>query len=181
MRERAQIIQALRRLSDLLKEKDIHGEICLLGGTVMVLGFQARSSTKDIDAVFAPIQPIREAALIVQQEQGLPENWINDGAKGFVSVRHDSVEGDQPQFENLRLTMPTPEYMLAMKCMASRISEGLVERGDVADIRFLIRYLNLKGKEDVLGILGQYYPPDRVPPRAQFLVEDIFARPEEER
>jgi RNA polymerase sigma factor (sigma-70 family) len=35
----------------------IQGEICLLGGTVMVLGFQTRSSIKDVDAVFAPVQP----------------------------------------------------------------------------------------------------------------------------
>ena len=142
----------------------------------MVLGFQARSSTKDVDAVFTPVQPIREAALIVQHEQDLPENWINDGAKGFVSARHDVVQSDLPQFENLRITMPTPEYMLAMKCMASRISDGVTERGDVADIQFLIRYLGLKSADDVLVILGQYYPQDQIPPRARFLVEDIFDR-----
>ena len=176
MLEREQIVQALRRLSDLLKEKGIQGEICLLGGTVMVLGFQARASTKDVDAVFAPVQPIREAARIVQEEQNLPENWINDGAKGFISAHHDIVEGDLPQFENLRLTMPTPEYMLAMKCMASRISDGQADRGDVADIAFLIRYLRLKTAEEVLDILGQYYPQDQIPPRAGFLVEDILAQ-----
>ena len=142
----------------------------------MVLGFKARSSTKDVDAVFAPAQPIREAARIVQEEQNLPENWINDGAKSFVSSRHEIVEGDLPQFENLRLTMPTPEYMLAMKCMASRITEGLSDRGDVVDIRFLIGHLRLNTKEDVLRIVGQYYPQDQIPPRARFLVEDIFAQ-----
>ena len=147
----------------------------------MVLGFQARSSTRDVDAVFAPARPIREAARIVQEEQNLPDDWINDGAKGFISARHDIVEGDLPQFESLRLTMPTPEYMLAMKCMAARISGGSEDRGDVADIRFLVRYLQLKTADEVLVILGQYYPSDQIPPRARFLVEDILAQSREEK
>src|SRR2546422_11560203 len=80
------------------------GEVCLLGGTAMALGFKARPSTKDIDAIFAPAGLIRELAAIVQQEQNLPENWINDSAKGFISAQHETVVGDLPQFENLRLT-----------------------------------------------------------------------------
>jgi hypothetical protein len=179
MLEREQIIQALRRLSELLKERTIEGEICLLGGTVMVLGFNARPSTKDVDAIFVPAQPIRELARVVQEEQNLPDNWINDGAKAFISTRHDVVKGDLPQFDNLRLTMPTPEYMLAMKCMASRITAGPPDRGDVADIRFLIRHLGLKTSDAVLALVAQYYPAGRIPPRAQYLVEDIFAQPEE--
>jgi hypothetical protein len=66
--------------------------------------------------------------------------------------------------------------MLAMKCMASRISDA-TDRGDVADIRFLIRHLRLKTVEEVLEILGQYYPQDQIPPRARFLVADILAQP----
>ena len=139
----------------------------------MVLGFKARPSTKDVDAIFSPTQVIRELAHVIQEEQQLPENWINDGAKGFVSDRHETIAGDLPQFENLRLTMPTPEYLLAMKCLASRIS-GETDRGDVADIRFLIQYLNLKTTDDVMSIVQKYYSPNRIPVRAQFLIEDIF-------
>jgi hypothetical protein len=174
MLEREQIVQALRRLSELLKDRNIEGEICLLRGTAMVLGFQARPSTKDVDAIFVPAQPIRELARLVQEEQNLPENWINDGAKAFISVQHDTVQGDLPQFENLRLTMPTPEYMLAMKCMAARVGSDSGDRGDIADIRFLIGYLRLKSADDVLSIVARYYPRERIPPRTQFLVEDIF-------
>ena len=74
MLDREQIVEGLRRLSDLLKERDIQGEICLLGGAVMVLGFKARAATKDVVAIFSPAQPIRELACVVQQELGLPED-----------------------------------------------------------------------------------------------------------
>ena len=174
MLDREQIIQGLARLSELLKERGIQGEICLLGGSVMVLGFKARAATKDVDAIFSPSGPIRELARVVQREQSLPEDWINDGAKAFISARHNAVSGDLPQFENLRLTMPAPEYMLAMKCMAARITEGTSERGDVADIQFLIRYLGLATADEVLAIVAQYYPAEEIPARTQFLVEDIL-------
>src|SRR5262245_57724899 len=95
MLEREQIIRAFSRLSELLKERNVEGEICLLGGTVMVLGFKARPSTKDVDAIFSPTQVIRELAQVIQEEQQLPENWINDGAKGFVSELHETIAGDR--------------------------------------------------------------------------------------
>ena len=45
--DRETILRALGRLSELLGARGVKGEICLLGGTVMVLAFNARASTKD--------------------------------------------------------------------------------------------------------------------------------------
>jgi len=169
------ILRAFRRLSELLKERGVQGELCILGGTVMVLCFKQRADTKDVDAIFWPAPTIRELAEVVRQEQDLPQGWLNDSAKGYVSRRHEVVAGDLPQFENLRLLAPAPEYMLAMKCMASRIAPQTESQGDVADIRFLARHLGLKTPEEVLRIVAAYYPEERIPPRARFLIEDIFA------
>ncbi|MBI4606547.1 MAG: hypothetical protein HY721_31675 [Planctomycetes bacterium] len=169
-----QILRALERLAGLLKERQVQGEICFLGGAAMVLAFKARPSTKDVDAVFEPPQVIRDLSLLVHREQGLPESWLNDAAKGYVSTRHDVAVGDLPQFESLRLTAPTAEYLLAMKCMASRIPGRPEDRGDVQDIQFLIQRLALRSAEEAMAIVARYYPEDRVPPRARFLLEDIF-------
>ena len=57
---REQIIAALCALSDELGQKSVTGEICLFGGTVMVLAFTARLTTKDVDALFQPTQVIRD-------------------------------------------------------------------------------------------------------------------------
>jgi hypothetical protein len=168
------IVRALQSLSDELASQEITGEICLFGGTAMVLGFTARISTKDVDAIFQPTQIIRELAERIAQEQNLPADWLNDGVKGFVSARHDTTTGNLPQFSNLRLTMPVPEYLLAMKCMAARIAATAEEPSDVADIRFLIRHLNLRTADAVLDVVGQYYPANRIPVKAQFLVEGLF-------
>lgn len=173
--ERERILKALARLSQLLGEKGIQGEICLLGGTVMVVAFRARPSTKDVDAIFYPAQVIRELARVVEHEQGLPENWLNDAAKGFVSEKHEVATGDLPQFDSLRLTMPVPEYLLAMKCMASRLSYDPAERGDIMDIRYLIRHLGLTSVDHAAAIVAKYYPDERIPARARFVLEDIFS------
>jgi hypothetical protein len=174
--DRDAIIRALGRLAELLRERDAQGEVCLLGGTVMVLAFKSRPSTKDVDAIFEPASLVRELARRVAREQGLPDDWLNDGAKGFVSARHETRGDDLPQFEGLRLTAPTPEYMLAMKCMAARIGAGLDAPGDVGDIAFLISRLRLTSASEALAIVARYYPEERIPPRAVYLLEDLFTR-----
>lgn len=138
-----------------------------------MLAFSARLSTKDVDAIFQPAQIIREVARSVGQANGFPEHWLNDAAKGFVSSRHDVIAGSLPQFSHLRLIMPAPQYLLAMKCMASRIS-GVEETHDVSDIIFLIRHLKLKAAQDVMEIVTAYYPKDQVPVKATYLVEGLF-------
>ena len=57
-------------LAEVLRERETQGEICLLGGTVMVLAFKARPATRDVDAIFQPVDLIREAADIVRARAG---------------------------------------------------------------------------------------------------------------
>jgi hypothetical protein len=172
---RETILKALQELSDELARSGATGELCLLGGTVMVLAFAARPSTKDVDAIFQPTQVVRAAAQVVGRANNFPAHWLNDAAKGFTSARHETTQAGLPQFPNLRLTMPTPEYLLAMKCMASRISAVESEADDVSDILFLIRRLQLKSAHAVMDIVAAYYPKDKVPVKAQYLVEGLFA------
>jgi hypothetical protein len=172
---RETILKALQALSEELARRNTTGELCLFGGTVMVLAFSARLATKDVDAIFHPTQVIREAARQVAISNELPEAWLNDAAKGYVSARHETIPGGLPQFPNLRLTMPTPEYLLAMKCMASRIGSVAGEADDVTDIRFLIRHLKLTSAAAVLEIVAAYYPKNQIPVKAQYLVEGLFA------
>lgn len=171
---RAAILAALRALSDELGKQGVTGEVCLFGGTVMVLAFTARLSTRDVDAIFRPTQLIRDLARRIGEQQGLPENWLNDGVKGYVSSRHETSAGNLPQFSHLRLTMPVPEYLLAMKCMAARIAGTTGEQSDVPDIVFLMRHLRLKSAREVLDLVAQYYPASRIPVKTQYLVEGLF-------
>lgn len=162
-----EIRQALAEVDAALARRGIKGEICLFGGAVMVLAFQARQSTRDVDAVFAPAAAVREAAVEVGREHGWAEDWLNDGVKGWVSARQN-VRDAGLNLPHLSVTMPTPEYLLAMKCMAARVEQG---SRDFEDAKFLIRHLRLADCEAVLAIVEDYYPPNRLPVKTRYFVE----------
>lgn len=82
-----QIKKYLKMLNDQLAEMGIKGEICLYGGAIMCMVFDARPATKDIDAVFKPEQKIHLAALRIAKEHHLPLDWLNDGVKGYLSKK----------------------------------------------------------------------------------------------
>lgn len=171
---RSEIIEALADLNRGLSARGVIGEVCLYGGAVMVLAFNARPATRDVDAVFHPAPLVRELAAAVAETRGLPADWLNDGVKGYLSAQPALTAEDLPLFPNLRLTRPTAQYLLAMKCLASRTGRAEGEADDVADIRFLIRRLGLKSAPEVLEVIGAFYPADRMPVRARFLVETLF-------
>jgi len=171
---REEILEALADLSDELGTAGVTGEVCLFGGTAMVLAFSARLSTKDIDALFQPTRMVREIAERIASRRHLPSDWLNDGVKGFLSARHETTQGNLPQFPHLRVTMPVPEYLLAMKCMAARLGGTTGQQSDVGDIVFLIRHLKLATAKDVLDIVAQYYPSNQIPAKTQYLIEGLF-------
>ncbi len=179
MLTREQILGALSALNEKLAGRETHGELALLGGAVMVLAFRARLSTKDVDALFSPTSEIRAAAAEVARELGLEDDWLNDGAKGFVSPRAKFVESDLPRYSHLRITFPQPEYLLAMKVLASRV-ESEFARGDREDIVTLCRLLGLREADAVMDIVMRYYDPQFISPRAVFLVREILGAPSSE-
>jgi len=164
--EKQEIIDYLHIVNEELRKLNYKGEICLYGGAVMCLVFNARPSTKDVDAIFEPAQTIKEIARKVAEEKGLPDDWLNDGVKGFV------VEHPRQVFlelSNLTVFTADPEYLLAMKCLASRI-----DTIDNNDVRFLIRKLNLVTSGQVFSILQKYYPKNQIRPATQYFIEEIF-------
>src|SRR5258708_17738622 len=114
------IWMALVRLSDELGVHGVRGELNVVRGTAMVLAFNARNSTKDVDAIFKPSPEMRAAAAVVAEDLALPSDWLNDAAKGFLSPSGDFKGIEALDLPNLRVQAPTPEYMLAMKFLAAR-------------------------------------------------------------
>jgi hypothetical protein len=177
---REQILAGLSRLNDLLAEASVTGELCLFGGTAMILAFNARISTRDVDAIFHPPELIRKLAGQIADELNLPVDWLNDGVKGFQSARASVTRLDVPQFPNLRIYRPTAEYLLAMKCMAARALDA-VSRGDKNDIKILALHLNLDSSEGIIAIVERFFPPERIPAKTQFMIHEVVAELRKER
>jgi len=81
---RAKIISALEALGEELANNGVRGQLFIVGGAAMALAYSTRRVTRDIDAVFEPKSAIYAAATKVAEERGLPEDWLNDAAKGFM-------------------------------------------------------------------------------------------------
>lgn len=166
------ILAALDAINVLLEKKGVIGELCIFGGATMILAFDARPSTRDVDAVFVPKNEISKAAEQVAEALGLPASWLNDGVKGFVSATGDLTEEGMPQWPNLRILRPSSRYLLAMKCMASRVA-GYDTGGDQDDIVRLCNELNFKQAEEMLNVVCSYYPVNLIPAKTIFFVEEI--------
>ena len=163
-----QIKKYLKMLNDQLAEMGIKGEICLYGGAIMCMVFDARPATNDIDAVFKPEQKIHLAALRIAKEHHLPLDWLNDGVKGYLSKKKHK---DKILFNwhNLAVYHADPEYLLAMKAISVR------HKQDTDDIQFLIRELKLKDAPAVLKIIGKYYPRNLIKPTTKLLIEELLS------
>lgn len=167
---RDEIISLLQLLDKELERDGICGELYLVGGAVMCLAFDARRVTRDIDGFFHPTSAVRAAARRVAEFRKLPEGWLNDGVKGFLSETGEFQE--YLSLPNLRVSVARPEYLLAMKCMAMRIGGG---HRDWEDVRFLLRYLNIERYDAALKMVTCYYPPDKIPQKTLYALEELIA------
>ena len=161
-----EILKYLNLLNDKLKERDVKGEISLYGGVVMCLVYDARPSTKDVDAVFHPANIIRIAAREIADQFDLADDWLNDSVKGFIV---DHTKKVYLNLSNLTIMVADAEYMLAMKSLAAR-----VDTIDKKDIEFLIKELNITDVNEVITIVEKYYPHRLIKPATQFFLEELF-------
>lgn len=165
-----QILELFHALNAELAKQDDTAEVGIIGGAVMCLVFHTRASTRDVDAIFRPADLVRKLAARIGDERGLPPDWLNDAAKGFV-------QGAIPQrdilnLSNLRVWAPDAKYMLAMKCMSARW-----DTSDRDDVVFLARHLALRAAREVFDIIEHYYPRKQIPPKTQFFIEELFELP----
>ena len=170
---RERIRSLFGRLSDLLKRDGIRGEVLLFGGAAMLLGWNSRRTTRDIDAVFEPASKIRRLVGMIADEEGLPTGWLNDAVKGFVDVL-PARRAFRPVIfstEHLHIYTPPPEYLIAMKSLAARTGP---EHADAEDMIFLIRAARLRSAESIFKLVRRYYPDRPIPARTRFFVESIF-------
>ncbi len=145
---------------------NIKGEVCLYGGAVMCLAYNARPATKDVDAVFEPVRYIRRAAERIAERHGLRKDWLNYAVKMFLVPHERRILFDMT---NLKVYVPPPEYLLAMKTLAARANTD-----DRHDITLLIDKLSLNNVEQVLEIVEHYYPHKQVNVATRMMLEEMF-------
>ena len=166
---KSRILAALHALADELGRRNVKGELFIVGGAAMALAYSSRRSTRDVDAIFEPKSAIYEAARTVAEEEGLPEDWLNDAVKGFAP-------GGDPDRRlifsapSLEVAVASPEYLLGMKLLASRVDQ------DVDDIRTLYGMCGFTTAEEGMALMQRLYPTRPLPAKTKFLLEELFGQ-----
>jgi hypothetical protein len=181
--DRQTLEQALNELGRRAHAEGKTIEIAIYGGSALMLTYDWRLATRDVDAVFeADKQTIRRLAHQIAEERDWDPNWLNDGVKGFLSAADQNPEikrlfrtypsEDEP---GLRVMLPRPEYLFAMKCRAMRIG-GVEASVDIDDIRHLAKEIGLTTAQEALDLVTTFYPDRLIEPKTRFGLEEIFDR-----
>jgi hypothetical protein len=170
--DKDQIHKALMRLGELLRERRVTGEIDVFGGAAMVLGFDFRRATQDVDSLVTQGHgQVMQAAQEVERELHLPPHWLNEQATIYLSKHRDfslfKMYPSEGQF-GLRVLLAKPEYVLAMKLLAFRLYAA-----DVEDIQHLALRLNRTSAKDLLSLLKHYYPNEQITPERERQVIEL--------
>ena len=168
--EKEEILENLELINKGLKLLDLHGEILIAGGASMCLAFSARSSTKDIDAVYEPKTIINDIAAKIALEKGMPKSWLNDGIKGFINEKAYEKKMFLKNYSNLQLYSVLPQYLLAMKLMSSRMESET----DIKDIIFLMKYLKIDTVEKANRIIEAAFKVEHILPKTRYVIEECL-------
>lgn len=139
---RSEIESAFQRLGELADQNGERVSLVVVGGAVMLMVYSARMSTRDVDAVI--LEPrvaahVRMWAKQVADEQQLPEDWLNDGAKGYLIgiSRGPTIFSAR----GIQVNMPSIAQLLAMKLSAWR------DDTDIDDAKRLLQELTGSAQE----------------------------------
>lgn len=174
--DRETLLGLLSEVGDELARRGRFAEIAIYGGSALLLHFDDRPATKDVDYVGTGEDDgtLHAAAAVVGGRRGLAEDWFNDAVRMFASQSPERVPfGDFPGHGagGLRVFLASPRYILAMKILEMRSS---MESNDPLDVWNLIDHCGLKDLEEARRLVAGFYPGDEIPPRREAILRDLM-------
>jgi hypothetical protein len=154
---RQEIVAALERLGQLAQAGGEQLELLIIGGACMVLAYDARQSTRDVDAVVlstTQMAAVRGLVRQVAEERGWPEDWLNDAAKGYLFGLSETTP--LLSAPGIQASRPSVAQLLAMKLCAWR------DDLDISDAAFLLNEMLPAGDQDMVWkMIEPYLVPGR--------------------
>ncbi len=157
-------------------------DLAIYGGSALMLASNFRVATQDVDAVVEGSQDtITRLAEDIARSRNWPSDWLNDGVRTYLSPHvsglqeHHALLRAYPleQEPGLRVFVPSPEYMLAMKLMAMRIDPS-GDKSDVADILNLLDVVGFTTQEDVIDFAASFYPEAKISARLRLGIRELW-------
>ncbi len=108
----------------------------------------------------------------------MPADWLNEDVGQFVSVhdRDGMLPLEHVSIAGVLIKRPSASYLLAMKVMACRTPLPGYS-GDVADIAFLCRKMEIRTIAEIEKHLERFYPHEVLTERARAVLAGILHLP----
>jgi Nucleotidyltransferase of unknown function (DUF6036) len=167
---RERILALFAELDEELDRVGVRGDVFIVGGAAMAIAYDARPSTRDVDAIWHPSAEVRAAAArVAARYDDLEPDWLNDAVKGFLPLPEPGRATVVYDGTSLSVSVPAGDYLLATKLLASRVGR------DEDDILLLYRRCGLHTVDEGLDLVERYYPGRPVPAKVRFYLEELLA------
>jgi hypothetical protein len=143
--------------------------IAVYGGSALMLASNFRFATEDVDVseLVRPLPAWLTAVLHeIARENHWHDDWFNDGVVFHLSSLADRA-ADHLEFgtfprdgtpPGLLVSVPSAEYLLALKLKAARVMDPLRGETERLDILNLMKVLGISTAEQAIALLGRYFP-----------------------
>jgi hypothetical protein len=160
-------------------------QIAVYGGSALMLASNFRFATQDVDVAELEHPLPHWLANVVDRiatENGWQEDWFNDGVVFHLSSLADRAidhlefgtfprDGTPP---GLVVSVPSAEYLLALKLKAARVLDPVRGETERLDILNLMRVVDISTAEEAIALLGRYFPVSAASSEKQrFLLENM--------
>ena len=160
---------AFNEMGQIAADRGLAIEIAVYGASCLILASDIRNASGDVDAVFlSDHRVVREIADEVARRLGLTADWINESVRRIAPPPGNPdpnllLFGDYPTSTGsavgLRVLLPTPRYMLAMKLLANRLVDDVEKvRTDLDDAVGLMKVAGVSKREELVALLKECYP-----------------------
>ncbi|MCA1456159.1 hypothetical protein I6F35_23620 [Bradyrhizobium sp. BRP22] len=182
--DRDALLDAFDRIGRAAAQAGTKLQIAVYGGSALMLASNFRFATEDIVSKLEHPLPDWLALVVheIAQENHWREDWFNDGVSFHLSSLADRA-ADHLEFgtfprdatsAGLVVSVPSAEYLLALKLKAFRVLDPLRGETEQLDILNLMQVVGISTVEDAIDLLGRYFPMSAASAEKQrFLLENI--------
>jgi len=181
---REDIKKYLQVLGQELQQRQVTGQILLADRIVMLLDVRKPEGRKDIkaylqgdkSAIHIPKSidayfggrgaAVRDAALVIAQQEGLPRDWLEDALVDFFFKQPGNEQW--LEYPGLRVFLAPIAYVLAMKVAAVGTPQ------DIEDIKTLAAKLGITNVQQMLTYVTKYIPEQLLTQEMRLRVEQSF-------
>ncbi len=152
--DRPRLMEAFRVMDELLAQRGLVCSVYVFGGAAMVLAFDERQSTRDVDSRYTSTAAVEEVVGEVARRLRLPRSWLNEQATVYLPRERDASATTVYDTRNLRVSRASARHLLAMKAAAAR------RHRDLEDIALLAGAVGITTVEGVVAVHDQVLPDD---------------------